>query len=315
MSYPANSVAEDQIRAFVERIMRLREEAKAINGDIREVYAEAKGNGFDKTILGKLVSYVEKRATGAADLQEAEALFDLYLSAYDGAVGTRVATHTHEDDHSSDLRNMVETSSPAGLATGALASLAGVEGEVDRQPITVPQHDAVEAGEDVVTAASSPDTHQAETPNEGETAEVVAVGESPAIQGMRANAGGENVEDRPVHVSEEPGLGAASVNAPAEGDTHSATIPEPETGAPSSPSVSEAGDGGAGLPAAASVVPSNVTPIRTHNPATHFLNSEGLQRLHGCLRPEACGSGQPRVKLCFGCSVQHDGPSPQNGVA
>jgi len=85
----SESVAQDQIKAFVERIMRLREEAAAIKGDIREVYAEAKGNGFDKTVLGKLVSYIEKRATGAADLQEAEALFDLYLTAYDAA------SHTH----------------------------------------------------------------------------------------------------------------------------------------------------------------------------------------------------------------------------
>lgn len=83
------SVAQDQIKAFVERIMRLREEAAAIKRDIREVYAEAKGNGFDKTVLGKVVSYIEKRETGAADLQEAEALFDLYLTAYDAA------SHTH----------------------------------------------------------------------------------------------------------------------------------------------------------------------------------------------------------------------------
>lgn len=85
----ADSVAHAQIRAFVDRILRLKEEARSINGDIREVYAEAKGNGFDKTVLGKVVSYVEKRAAGAADLAEAEALFDLYLSAYDGA------SHTH----------------------------------------------------------------------------------------------------------------------------------------------------------------------------------------------------------------------------
>lgn len=98
MTYPSNSdsVAQDQIRAFVDRILRLKEEAKAINGDIREVYAEAKGNGFDKTALGKLVNYVEKRNAGAADLAEAEAIFNLYLSAYDGASGTLVATHTHE---------------------------------------------------------------------------------------------------------------------------------------------------------------------------------------------------------------------------
>lgn len=85
----SDSVAQGQIKAFVERIMRLREEAKDIKRDIREIYAEAKGNGFDKTVLGKLVSYVEKRAEGSADLAEAEALFDLYLTAYDSA------SHTH----------------------------------------------------------------------------------------------------------------------------------------------------------------------------------------------------------------------------
>ena len=45
--YPSNSdsVAQDQIKAFVERILRMREEAKAINDDIREIYAEAKQTG------------------------------------------------------------------------------------------------------------------------------------------------------------------------------------------------------------------------------------------------------------------------------
>lgn len=109
-----DSVAQDQIRAFVDRILRLKEEAKSINGDIREVYAEAKGNGFDKTVLGKLVSYVEKRATGAADLQEAEALFDLYLSAYDGASHT----HAREEASEADWQAMRQWAS-ARIASGA----------------------------------------------------------------------------------------------------------------------------------------------------------------------------------------------------
>jgi len=98
MAYPSNteSVAQDQIKAFVERIMRMRQEAKAINDDTREIYAEAKAQGFDKTVLGKLVNYVEKRATKGIELAEGEALFDLYLAAYDGKTGTPVATHTHE---------------------------------------------------------------------------------------------------------------------------------------------------------------------------------------------------------------------------
>lgn len=99
----SDSVAQDQIKAFVGRILRLKGEAKDLNRDIREVYAEAKGNGFDKTVLGKLVSYVEKRANGANDLLEAEALFDLYLSAYDGASHT----HAREDEPEHDADGVI----------------------------------------------------------------------------------------------------------------------------------------------------------------------------------------------------------------
>lgn len=88
-----------QLRALVERIIRLREEASNIKGDIREVYAEAKSNGYDKTILGKVVQYIEKRDNAPAEVAEADAVFELYLSAYDGASpssGTALASHTHE---------------------------------------------------------------------------------------------------------------------------------------------------------------------------------------------------------------------------
>lgn len=94
MSYPSNtdSVAQDQIKAFVERILRLKQEAADINRDIREVYGEAKANGFDKTVLGKLVAYVAKRTEDRNAVAEADALFDLYLTAFDGAS----RTHAHE---------------------------------------------------------------------------------------------------------------------------------------------------------------------------------------------------------------------------
>jgi uncharacterized protein (UPF0335 family) len=92
----SDSVAQDQIKAFVDRIIRLREEAAGLKADIREVYAEAKGNGLDKTILGKVVSHVEKMAADANGVMETEALFELYIVAYQAASGTRLATHMHE---------------------------------------------------------------------------------------------------------------------------------------------------------------------------------------------------------------------------
>lgn len=80
MSYPANteSVAGDQLKAFIERIERLAEERSAIAKDISEVYAEAKGNGFDTKVM-KII--VRRRAQDHAELMEQEALLELYLSA------------------------------------------------------------------------------------------------------------------------------------------------------------------------------------------------------------------------------------------
>ena len=74
----SDSVAQDQIKAFIERIERLEEEKAAIAGDIKEVYAEAKGNGFDTKVLRKIVSI---RKQDHNERMEQEALLELYLTA------------------------------------------------------------------------------------------------------------------------------------------------------------------------------------------------------------------------------------------
>ncbi|MEP2942636.1 MAG: DUF2312 domain-containing protein [Hyphomicrobiales bacterium] len=71
-------VAGDQLRTIVERVERLEEEKKTIAEDIKEVYAEAKANGFDTKILRKVVSL---RKVEAAERQEQEAMLDLYMAA------------------------------------------------------------------------------------------------------------------------------------------------------------------------------------------------------------------------------------------
>ena len=70
--------AQGQLRSFIERIERLEEEKKAIAADIKEVYAEAKGTGFDVKIMRKVVSLRKK---DSAERQEEEAILELYLSA------------------------------------------------------------------------------------------------------------------------------------------------------------------------------------------------------------------------------------------
>jgi uncharacterized protein (UPF0335 family) len=74
----SDSVAQDQIKAFIERIERLEEEKASIAGDIKEVYAEAKGNGFDTKVLRKIVSI---RKQDHNERMEQEALLELYLTA------------------------------------------------------------------------------------------------------------------------------------------------------------------------------------------------------------------------------------------
>jgi uncharacterized protein (UPF0335 family) len=71
-------VAGDLLRSFVERIERLEEEKKAIADDIREIYAEAKGNGFDSKILRQVVRL---RKLDKSERMEQEAILDLYMHA------------------------------------------------------------------------------------------------------------------------------------------------------------------------------------------------------------------------------------------
>jgi len=73
-----SNFAEGQLKALVERIERLEEEKKTIAADIKEVYAEAKGNGFDIKILRKVISLRKK---DPSDRMEEEALLEVYLAA------------------------------------------------------------------------------------------------------------------------------------------------------------------------------------------------------------------------------------------
>ena len=86
-----NNFAQGQLKSFIERIERLEEEKKAIAADIKEVYAEAKGTGFDTKIMRKVVSLRKK---DAAERLEEEAILDLYLSA----LGMAPADTTLEDE-------------------------------------------------------------------------------------------------------------------------------------------------------------------------------------------------------------------------
>lgn len=77
---PARSsgFAKEHLKSFIERIERLEEEKATLTADIREIYNEAKGQGFDTKIMRKVVGL---RKLETADRMEMEAMLDLYLSA------------------------------------------------------------------------------------------------------------------------------------------------------------------------------------------------------------------------------------------
>jgi uncharacterized protein (UPF0335 family) len=71
-------VARDQLKSIVERVERLEEEKKAIADDIKDVFAEAKANGFDVKVLRQVIRL---RKQDMAERQEEDAIRDLYLHA------------------------------------------------------------------------------------------------------------------------------------------------------------------------------------------------------------------------------------------
>ena len=72
--------AKEHLKSFVDRIERLEEERSALTADIREVYSEAKGTGFDTKIMRQIVRL---RKLDKADYQEQEALLEMYKNAMD----------------------------------------------------------------------------------------------------------------------------------------------------------------------------------------------------------------------------------------
>lgn len=74
----AHRFAKDHLKAFVERIERVEEEIKSMNDDKRDIYAEAKGNGFDVKALKRVI---QLRRQDKDERAEQEAILDTYLQA------------------------------------------------------------------------------------------------------------------------------------------------------------------------------------------------------------------------------------------
>lgn len=77
---PATRFAKDQLKAIIERVERLEEDKKTISDDIRDIYAEAKGNGYDVKALRTIV---RMRKQDASERAEQETILETYLIALD----------------------------------------------------------------------------------------------------------------------------------------------------------------------------------------------------------------------------------------
>lgn len=87
------NIAADQLRSLIERVEHVQEEIDGLNGDKRDIFAEAKANGFDTKAMKRLIAHRRKEASEVA---EEDAIFDLYLRALSELPDApRVQVHVH----------------------------------------------------------------------------------------------------------------------------------------------------------------------------------------------------------------------------
>jgi uncharacterized protein (UPF0335 family) len=86
-------VAGEQLKSFIERIERLEEEKRALSGDIKEVYAEAKGTGFEPKIMRQIIKL---RKMDKEEVDQEESLLDLYKRALGMMPGGEIEAHAAE---------------------------------------------------------------------------------------------------------------------------------------------------------------------------------------------------------------------------
>lgn len=205
-------VASDQIRAYVERIERLEEERKAIARDIAEVYAEAKGNGYDRKALKQVVRI---RAMDHNARMELEALVDLYLSALgmassldddDDADERRPHVHVHVreelPDHDPSTGEIIEIE-----VAGEVVGESNSDGVGNTDPVL--RSGGAEAtrlahNQEVAGASPAPATNSGATQPEDRSGQSPAPSEEPAPVAndySRPNPICQDPEDCGVHAS------------------------------------------------------------------------------------------------------------------
>lgn len=196
----------NELKSFIDRVLRIKEEQDELQKDIRDVYAEAKANGFDKTVMGKLVAYLRKvEKAGETSVSEQEDIFETYLNAYRRASGMQIATHTHEEQFDPITGEFISDDAPPASDAAPLTSSQAAAGEAEAPGLPTISQKATVATQDEATVPTSDDSV---SPVEGGS--------------VGANAGGEDVT-----ASETAHYDKAAANVTAAASKHPALILRP----------------------------------------------------------------------------------------
>jgi uncharacterized protein (UPF0335 family) len=273
--------SDAQIKAFIDRILRLKEEQDSIGNDIRDIYAEAKSMGFDKTAMGNVVAHLRKVAKKGHDtVAEQGAIFDLYLAAYEGNGSHAPApapARTRENIEKFDRKTgeilddtvdakLVETIA-AGVQTeiGRKALIAAVDIMIEREEQEVATSAGGESEEvaiNAVASASGPDDKRA-TNSPDQAPEFLTKAEE------GAEAKGAATVDTASRADEESDRQRASGAGPADGRKHG---------------------GGDPLVAAGDHAPTFTvkppSPLRPHCQRPESCGGYGRNHCHTCLKAQ-----------------------------
>lgn len=257
------------VKSFIDRILRLKEEQDALTADIREVYAEAKGNGYDKTAMGEVVAYLRKiEKKGKDAVSERTAMFDLYLDAYERP------SHTH-----------------AREASQSYAEVKGVDREARSKQRMSESMDDTKAlsAEAVALGLIDPEAH-------AETARIADAVARKYGAGVIAPETGEitDIQEQPETASQSAGNlnSRRSTSTAHVSDESAAPITNPPT--PSSSQVLADKTGEVGAPPASSPV------AISDDDVPDFLKRAHKPLRPHCLRPELCGgSGRDHCHSCL----------------
>lgn len=317
-------VTRQVLQAYVEQIEDVFGQIDGLNEDKKAIYGAAHDDGIEKTALGKVVGFRRQRSKNPAKFDEQDALVQKYLALLDGSADDQIEPHTRirarEAEEQWRTRTeffaRLEQEREAGLRPQAVSFIyflnaaeagvikIGVTNDLDRRIGSITRMSPLP----LELLLSVPGNHRTEAEfHERFSAsrlhgEWFSTTDGVILEFIRTyvphDEDGVILETNSATDSKRP---ADTGNA----DEPSSVEPVGEGPAPllatNSTSMGRAADatGGGNAPVA----------TRTHNPQTHFLNSDGLLRLHGCEKPESCASSHPRTRLCFTCSTQHEGPA------